>query len=105
MENLQIQQGDVLLSLIEFIPKSAKKLNHLTLAEGELTGHHHTVECEDQKALLFSDNGNLYLDVLGDSVELKHQEHLSVTIHKGKYKVGIVQEYDYDKEESIMVKD
>ena len=42
-----IQQGDVLIKKVESI--KGKKLNHLTLAQGESTGHHHTINTGDQR--------------------------------------------------------
>jgi hypothetical protein len=95
-----IQQGDVLV-------KSGKikgiKLNHLTLAQGEKTGHHHTITEGD--AELYEDNGVLFLRVNSDEAKLTHQEHDTVTIPKGDWEIGIVREYDHLFEEERNVKD
>ena len=38
------RHGDLLLKRVEAIPADATQLNTLTLAEGEATGHHHTLQ-------------------------------------------------------------
>ena len=97
-----IQQGDVLI--IKTKEVKGKKLDHVTLALGEATGHHHSITKGD--ALLFEDeNGTLFLDVKSSEAELTHQEHKPVTIKKGKYRVGIVREYDHFAEEAREVID
>lgn len=40
-EGVMIQQGDVIV--VRVLGIKGKKLNHLTLAKGEATGHHHTI--------------------------------------------------------------
>lgn len=94
------QQGDVILKVVSGC--KGKKLNHLTLAEGEATGHHHTITKGD--AELYEDNGTLYLKA-NEEVELTHQEHNAITLPKGDYKIGIVKEYDHFAEEARRVQD
>lgn len=101
---MQQQQGDVTLELAK-VPKNAKKVNHLTLAEGEITGHAHKITGGDGVATLFEEKGNLYLSVVGGSVLLTHEEHTAQTIAAGEYRVGRVLEYDYDTEEALMARD
>jgi len=95
------QQGDVLIKKVAQV--EGKKLNHLTLAEGEATGHHHTITKGD--AELYDKDGTLYLKVQSDEAELTHQEHNTITIPKGDYVIGIVQEYDHFEEEARNVAD
>ena len=96
-----IQQGDVLIKKVESI--KGKKLNHLTLAQGESTGHHHTITEGD--AELYEDNGVLYLRVNSEEAILTHQEHGPVVIEKGDYKIGIVREHDHLTDETKNVSD
>lgn len=96
-----IQQGDVLIKRVEKI--QGKKLNHLTLAKGEKTGHHHTIT--KGEAELYEENGVLFLRVKSDNATLTHQEHLPVEIEKGDYQIGIVREYDHFSEEARSVAD
>ena len=81
------RQGDVLLIPVNKIPEGLKRTKRVTLALGEVTGHHHSIF--DGGAIGFADDENAlaeYLQVDADSVELTHQEHDSITIDKGLYK-------------------
>jgi hypothetical protein len=87
-----------------------KKLNHLTLAEGEATLHHHTITKGEAELYEDTINNNriMLLQTKSDSV-LTHQEHNPVTIPKKKkdefYEVGRVQEWDEFEQESRQVQD
>jgi hypothetical protein len=48
--------------------------------------------------------GGKYIDVKKDSV-LSHEEHNTISITAGIYKIGIVQEYDHFAEEARNVAD
>lgn len=98
-----LQQGDVLLTGISKIPVNGKKLNHLTLAIGEATGHSHTIT--KGKAELVESNKKWYLKVLSEEAILTHQEHKPIAIPKGEYEIGIVQEYNHFEEEIKNVRD
>jgi len=96
-----LQQGDVLIKKVNVI--KGKKLNHLTVAKGEATGHHHTITKGD--AELYEHEGTLFLKVNSDEAVLTHQEHGAVIIPQGEYEIGIVKEYDHFQEESRNVAD
>jgi hypothetical protein len=96
-----IQQGDVLVKKVSEV--KGKKLKHLTLAKGEHTGHHHTIT--EGEAELYENEGTLFLKVKSEEAILTHQEHGPVTIPKGDYEIGIVQEYDHFAEEARKVQD
>jgi len=95
-----MQQGDVIVEVVEKV--KGKKLNHLTLAKGEVTGHHHTIT--KGNAELYEENGILYLKVL-DEAELTHQEHGVITLPKNDYIVRKVREYSHFDEETKNVQD
>jgi len=95
------QQGDVLIKKVSEV--KGKKLDHLTLAKGEATGHHHTIT--DGDAELFEHERTLYLRVNSNEATVTHQEHSAVTIPKGDYQVEIVKEYDHFAEEVRNVRD
>ena len=100
------QQGDVLMHQIEALPKGAISKDsgsRITLAEGEVTGHSHTIEAEEGVQLYTLDQ-ILYL-VADHEVTVTHQEHGAVTLPAGTYQVGIVQEYDYLASEARKVRD
>lgn len=98
---MYLQQGDVLLRRIEGVPKKALCQDHKVLAEGESTGHRHEVF---GLADLYALDEQLYLEVTGEA-ELRHQEHLPITLPPGTYAVGIVREYDHFAEEARRVVD
>lgn len=50
-----IQQGDVLIKRVSGV--KGKKLEHLTLARGEATGHHHTIT--EGNAELYEQGGEI----------------------------------------------
>lgn len=85
------QQGDVLIKKVDYKVKG-RKLNHLKLAEGEATGHHHSIT-QGLGQLIMMDN-IMHLQVFSDSAKLKHQEHKEIDIPKGDYRIDIVREYD-----------
>ena len=86
-----LRQGDVIL-----IPASetvnGEKLAHLTLAEGEVTGHRHRIT--QGEAELYERNGTLYLKVLSPTALLTHEEHQAIAIPKGEWIVRIQREYE-----------
>ena len=97
---MYLQQGDVLIVKVDSV--KGKKLNHLTLAEGEATGHHHTIT--KGKAELYESDGVLYLSVK-EKATLTHQEHKAIEIPEGEFRIGIVQEYDHFEEKAWNVRD
>lgn len=94
----QNQQGDVLLRKLNNKPSGLKKIGKkgiTTLAEGEHTGHHHSIFDSDV-ALLESPDGMRYVENKNDfEVELKHQEHNPIKVPSGIHQIGIVREHDY----------
>ena len=99
------RHGDLCIKPIKEIPKTAKKLNTLTLALGEATGHHHTLVKERENLIeVFEDEGGKYFKV-GQPTPLIHQEHKTITIEKGIYFIEIEQERDPFTEQINKVKD
>ena len=107
------QQGDVILRKVDeaTFNVEAKNLNHHTnkhdkravLAEGEATGHYHAVYMDDllEGAGVTLCKGGEYsrrnegIIVTGASVELRHEEHDTITLEPGYYLQKIVDEYDH----------
>jgi len=85
-----IRQGDVILLPVEEI--SGQKLPHLTLAEGEVTGHSHRIS--DGFAQLYEKYGHLYLKVLSETATLTHEEHQPIELPQGSWMVRIQREYE-----------
>ncbi len=95
------QQGDVCIVKVSEI--KGKKLNHKTLATGEATGHNHTITEGDVE--LYEHEGTMFLRVKSETAELTHQEHDTITLPKGDYKINIVREYNHFDEEAKRVVD
>lgn len=90
------RQGDVLLEPVEALPAVVKALKEVkgrhVLAEGEATGHAHTVR-GGRMAKFFEDaESNRFLQVL-EATPLEHQEHSAIDLPEGVYRVRRQREY------------
>ena len=92
------RHGEVLLIPTEVV--KGKKLPHLILAEGEVTGHKHEVK---GKAELYEHEGTLFLKV--DEAELVHEDHDTITLPKGNYEIVIQREYEISEKRYREVRD
>jgi hypothetical protein len=85
-----VRQGDVLVVPILRLPTDARAMNthgrHI-LAEGEKTGHHHSIAAGPHVAFLAS-GARRFLDVRA-RVALEHQEHDPLPIDPGSYEVRL----------------
>lgn len=96
--------GDVVLEPLTELPEGCKpspkrvvgsiKRADIILAEGEVTGHAHRIQCDNGEAELYERNGVLYLKVL-EVVTITHEEHRPTVIAPGVYKQGFQREWDY----------
>ena len=86
---MKYRQGDVIVQTTNSI--KGKKLEHLTLAEGEVTGHSHQIT--KGEADLYEHEGTLFLRVNSEEALLTHEEHTTVELPKGDYKINIQREY------------
>jgi hypothetical protein len=77
------RQGDVILLPVE--QTQGQKLSHLTLAEGEVTGHKHPIS--EGQAQLYEENGTLYLRVFSETALLTYEEHNAIAIPQGNWMV------------------
>lgn len=85
-----IRQGDVILLPVQQV--EGEKIPHLTLAEGEVTGHKHRIT--EGEAKLFLKNDTLYLRVYSHTAMLAHEEHHAIAIPQGHWMVKIQREYE-----------
>jgi len=89
------RQGDVLIYPAKEMPKDLKPVKprngRLILAEGEATGHHHSIGAN--VAELFQSGPQLIMSVKEPTV-ITHQEHGPVEITPGQYWVVRQREYD-----------
>lgn len=111
------RQGDVLLLPTGAVPAPERIVQDggtLVLAHGEATGHSHVVESDRAQLAMRlvtrlvsrEEAHRLYLLVHGDEpVELRHQEHDTLLIPPGAYKVIRQREYEPGPVESRLVTD
>ncbi|OUL20471.1 hypothetical protein BV378_29070 [Nostoc sp. RF31YmG] len=85
-----IRQGDVILQPVAQV--EGEKIPHLTLAEGEVTGHKHRIT--EGKAELYSKHGTLFLRIFSETALLTHEEHKAISIPQGHWMVKIQREYE-----------
>jgi hypothetical protein len=92
------RQGDVLIERVPSLPasrKSIKRENHrVILAHGEVTGHAHAIDSPD--AYLYEtaeEAGVTYLEVKEAMAALVHQEHATIELAPGCYRVTRQKEY------------
>jgi hypothetical protein len=101
----QHQHGDVMLEVSDVDLSKAKELKELILAEGETTGHAHRIK-PVAGVKVYEENGIKYV-VNSNKTEalLTHEEHKTIAIPKGKFRIGIVKEVDPFSEEIRNVRD
>ena len=97
--SLLYAQGDLLIERVADIPLSGTPIDPTmegatVLAEGELTGHRHaiydTITMFRDDALAHDIPNGLYvghIKVDGPAARIQHQEHDTVTLPKGTYRV------------------
>lgn len=100
-------QGDVCIESVEPTPPRGNVVppasdGAVVLAEGEATGHRHAFH--GGRATLFRDDAlardvpaKLYighLTIEGDSAELQHEEHDTIVLPKGSYRVRLQREFE-----------
>jgi len=81
------RHGDVLIVKTSEIRGKPKKLDHLIVMEGEITGHHHRLVGD---VVLYED---LQFEV-NSPAELTHEEHNTIQIPPGTYEVVRQREFD-----------
>jgi hypothetical protein len=87
------RQGDIYIESIHEIPQAAVVQPDLVLAEGEATGHRHRIE-DPRSAILFDDRGQLYLNITSSRARVVHDEHATIDLERGYYRVWRQREYD-----------
>lgn len=85
------RHGDLCIKSIKELPMGLTKLNHNRVAEGEVTGHAHTLLGNDFE--LYQDTkGTMYLHI-EQPTKITHQEHKTKELEKGFYIVEVEKEY------------
>ena len=85
------RHGDVLVQQVKAIPQSLPRPG-TTLARGEVTGHSHRF-ADPTSVQLYQAGADTYVRVLHDTADLIHEEHHTITLPRGDYKVWMQREY------------
>ncbi|GGQ94191.1 hypothetical protein [Deinococcus ruber] len=85
------RHGDVLIQAIQTLPAVAQPRPGNALAYGEVTGHSHRIR-EVQHTQLYTAGDELYLALSAPST-LIHEEHATIPLPAGFYKVWMQREY------------
>lgn len=86
------RHGDVLIRRVARLPIGVQPKSGGTLAHGELTGHSHRLAQLD-RIQLWEQGNNLFLEVKAPSATLIHEEHRSIELPQGVYRVWKQREY------------
>ena len=114
------RQGELaFIPIVEITEAEKEKLNSCIspkntncIREGEVTGHKHeiignaTLSDISTRSVwinnqLVSLNGQMLLDAPEESVKIKHPEHQTLHLDKGKYFIRIQREYDEEKDRLV----
>ncbi|MBN2118543.1 MAG: hypothetical protein JW730_18360 [Anaerolineales bacterium] len=88
------RQGDVMLIPAE-VPEEAveqKTMGRIILAEGEATGHAHSM-LPAYAVMLATPDGRRFIRALMGAT-LEHQEHAAIAVPPGNYEIRIQREYE-----------
>ena len=80
------RQGDIYIEGVRRVPEGAIKRHDTVLAEGEATGHRHRIR-DFRSAVLFEFGDELFIDVVTDRAEIVHEEHGTIELNRGIYRV------------------
>ena len=94
-KKLLLRQGDVMVERVDAIPTGVTPVKRtkrgVVLAEGEVTGHAHRIPSRYAK-LYRTEEDQRFMRVTAP-VALNHEEHTTVKIPPGNYRVHIHAEY------------
>jgi hypothetical protein len=99
MKRRQYRQGDVLIERVDSVPTGAQKQvrsRRIVLAEGEATGHSHTLEfgtIDDDPADWWKVGTDEKIVRVGPGARVSHQEHATIPLPPGIYRVRRQREY------------
>lgn len=92
---LSFRQGDVFL-IASAIPADTKPVpregGSVVLAHGKVTNHRHHIPSKHAELVAHA-SGARYLRVVGEPVDLVHDEHDTIALPPGEYAVAIQCEY------------
>jgi len=93
---MMYRQGDVLLVRVDSLPSNLEEIprdrGRVVLAYGEVTNHAHAIKKPSVRFLRDQESADRFLDV-PEPAKLEHEEHATVDVPPGKYRV--VQQVEY----------
>jgi len=95
-----VRQGDILFSKTEKTAEG-KPQERITIAEGEVTGHHHVLVADVGSKII----GDKTHFTIKGTAKLVHPEHDTIPMQSGSYVVSLEREYDYAEESMRQVVD
>ena len=95
-----IRQGDILFKKVDEVVEG-KATKRLTIAEGEVTGHHHVLVAEGKSVIRGT---KTKFEVTGKA-KLVHPEHDTINFTSGVYVVIPKREWDYVEQTLVAVRD
>lgn len=110
---MQARQGDVFIERISELPGGlvpvARERGRVVLAHGEVTGHAHAIANRDARLLArpgetLGEAVERWLHIGDDGATLTHEEHATITLAPGVYRVVHQREWTDDME-PILVAD
>lgn len=92
------RQGDVLIQRVDALPNAKteeipRENGRVILAHGEVTGHAHAIRAPGVCFLRAEGTTDRFLQVSAVSA-LEHEEHSTISLPPGSYRVRIQREYD-----------
>lgn len=92
------RQGDVLIERIGPMPAKLKKVPRegglIILAHGTATGHSHAIASQNATlSRVEGDSSGMFLSVRTAKAALKHEEHRTINLPPGNYRVSRQREY------------
>jgi hypothetical protein len=87
-----IRQGDILFTRIDGIPTGATPVADRIIARGETTGHAHRLRAGRGRSLLAI--GTVMYIHARYQAHVDHEEHSTVTLPMGDYKITRQREYE-----------
>jgi hypothetical protein len=88
------RQGDVLVQKVDKMPENANPVKwegRVILQHGEVTGHCHAISTD--YARMYTAKGQRYLEIYKPGAKLNHEEHGTIALPEGFYRVIQQREY------------
>jgi len=111
LNQMQFRQGDVFLFRVAAAPKAMgapilRESGAVVLAHGEVTGHKHQIFAREAELFALPDTDDRFLRIMAASgVALVHEEHTTITLPAGDYRVRIQREYTSADQAPLRVAD